>query len=87
MFIITETNNEILNLAHYRGIQINRAGGKYRLDAYVNKTGGFPGIDLEVIAVFADEKQALNAIYDLGLAIKNGKSLWDVNDYKKRVNI
>ena len=87
MFIITENDNEILNLAHYRGIQIYPAQNKYRLDAYINKTGGFPGIDLEVIAVFADKREALNAIHDLGLAIKRADTLWDVNDYKKRVNM
>ena len=87
MFIIIENNNEILNLAHYRGIQIYPDQGKFRLDAYMNKTGGYSGVDLEVIAVFNDQEKALDAIRDLGLAIKRGDSLWDVNDYKKRMKV
>ena len=76
MFIITENDNEILNLAHYRGIQIYPDRGKFRLDAYINKTGGYPRVDLEVIAVFNDKEKALDAIRDLGSAIKKGNSLW-----------
>lgn len=83
MFIVTENDNEILNLAHYRGIQLYPAQNKIRLDAYINKTGGYPRVDLEVIAVFDNQEKALNAIRDLASAIKKGEDLWDVNEYKK----
>ena len=83
MFIVTEKDNEILNLAHFRGIQIYPTENKYRLDAYINKTGGYPRVDLEIIAVFDKQEEALNAIRDLASAIKEDKPLWDVNEYKE----
>ena len=81
MFILAE-NDEILNITHYRGINIGTHQNKYRLEAYLNKTGGFRGIDLEVIATFDNKEEALNAISDLVLAINEGKPLWDANEYK-----
>ena len=83
MFIVTERDNEILNLAHFRGIQIYPDRNKHRLDAYINKTGGYPRVDLEIIAIFDKQEEALNALRDLTSAIKEGKPLWDVNEYKK----
>ena len=82
MFILTE-RDEIINLASYRGINIGNYQNKYRIEAYLNKTGGFPGIDLEVVAVFEDKEKALNALRDLASAIKKGETLWDVSEYKK----
>lgn len=86
MFILTE-RNEILNLAFYQGINVSSYQNKYRLEAYKNKTGGFPGIDLEVIAVFGKQEEALQALDDLALAIKESEQLWNVKDCKKRIKI
>ena len=86
MFILTE-RDEILNLALYRGINVRSSQNKYRIEAYLNKTGGFPGIDLEIIAVFDKQEDALKALKDLASAIKEGEPLWNVQDCKKRMKI
>ena len=80
MFVLTE-NNEILNLASFRGINIGVHQNMYRLEAYMNKTGGFPGIDLEIIAIFDDEEKAQTALRDLATAISAAEQLWDANAY------
>ena len=83
MFILAE-NDEILNITQYRGINIGTHQNKYRLEAYLNKTGGFRGIDLEVIATFDNKEDALNAISDLASAINEGKQFWNANEFKSK---
>ena len=84
MYIKTE-ENKIINLNHYRSIEVYGTDDGYYLLRAIRSVGFEDKTKSESIITFDDEEKATKALDDLFVQIDDGRTTWNANEYKNSV--